>query len=55
MACMHQPLNATEALQCANDLVDGEEIDKEVIEWKKKHIHFKDEENNICRTLGPGY
>ena len=52
---MHQPLNATEALQLANDLVDRKEIEKEVIKWKKKHVHFKDEEDNICRTLGTGY
>jgi len=33
MAHMHQPLNATEALQLANNLVDGQDIKIEVIEW----------------------
>ena len=54
---MHQPLNATEALHLANDLTEGNEIQEEVIAWKKKYLHYKEEtdENDVRRTLGCGY
>ena len=54
MARMHQPLNATEVLQLANDLTEGSEIQEEVIAWKKKHLHYKEEtdKNDVTRMLG---
>ena len=57
MARMHQPLNATEALQLANDLTEGNEIQEEVIAWKKKHSHYKEvtDRNDVTRMLGCGY
>jgi len=57
MAHMHQPLNATEALQLANDLTEGNEIQEEVIAWKKKHSYYKEatDRNDVTRMLGHGY
>ena len=54
MACMHQQLNATEALQLANDLTEGNEIQEEVIAWKKKFLHYKEatDRNDVTRMLG---
>jgi len=56
MAHMHQPLNATEALHLANDLTEGNEIQEEVITWKKKHLHYKEEtdKNKVTRMLECG-
>ena len=45
-------------MQLANDLTEGNEIQEEVIAWKKKHLHYKEEtdENDVrTRTLGCGY
>ena len=51
---MHQPLNATETLQLANDLTERNEIQEEVIAWKKKHSDYKEEtdKNDVRGVLG---
>ena len=51
MAHMHQPLNATEAFQLANDLVDGEEIEKEVIKWKRNMYTSKRKKTTFVEHL----
>ena len=54
LGAMRQPSNATEGLQLINSMVKGTVTEKEIRDWKKKHLKLDcAEENGLL--LGPKY
>ncbi len=47
LAVMHQPLTPSGAIQMINPLVETSHFQREIIEWKAKHLELKEDDTTV--------